>query len=135
MSIRTITTVLASSLLGGIFALLVQAWLTPPPSSRPYDAAFAHIGLDYPRHLGIAYASAWEDGATRLECGASPSAAIAAVGREWDANRAFLFDRMLTAEFARIIPEQQPDAEVSPSQRDAMARAWRGFARGLRGLR
>jgi len=134
-SLRTLAPVMLSSFLGGCIAIAVSACLDPARGQPTYDADFARLGREYPAALGRQYAAAWEAGALRLECGDDLSKAIAVVGREWDGNRAMLFDRTITTEFAKIVPEAQHDADVTPSQRAAMARAWRGFARGLRGQR
>jgi hypothetical protein len=126
-------TVGLSSLVGGVVAIGVTARLGEPagPPAPPRDAHFVEVGRAYLPELGKAYAAAWEEGAKGLEAGQPLSASVAAVGKAWDANRAQLFDRMATPEFARIIPESQKDADVTPPQRAAMAAAWRGFAAGL----
>ncbi len=130
---RTLLTVALSSLLGGAVAIGVSARLGRPagPPAPAIDANFVHLGRAYLPGLGTAYAAAWEEGAKALDAGQPLSAAIAAVGKAWDANRTQLFDRMATPEFAKIVPESQKDADVTPQQRAAMAAAWRGFASGL----
>jgi hypothetical protein len=126
-------TVGLSSLVGGAVAIGVSGRLGDPagPPAPPQDAHFVKVGRAYLPGLGKAYAAAWEEGAKGLEAGQPVSAAIAVVGKAWDVNRAQLFDRMATPEFARIIPESQKDADVTSQQRAAMAAAWRGFASGL----
>jgi hypothetical protein len=126
-------TVGLSSLVGGAVAVGVSAHLGQPagPPAPPRDPQFVKLGQAYLRGLGKAYAAAWEEGANGLEAGQPFSTGIAAVGKAWDANRAQLFDRTATPEFAKIIPESQKDADVTPQQRAAMAAAWRGFASGL----
>lgn len=130
---RTLLTVGLSSLLGGAVAIGVSLHLGAPggPPGPPQDPHFVPIGRAYLPELGRAYAAAWEEGAKGLDSGQPVSAAVAAVGRAWDANRARLFDRMATPDFARIIPESQKDDDTTPQQRAAMAAAWRGFAAGL----
>ena len=122
-----------SSLVGGTVAIWVSARLgdTDGPPSPRQDPHFVRVGRAYLPGLGKAYAAAWQEGAKGLEAGQPLSAAIAAVGRAWDSNRAQLFDRVATPEFARIIPESRKDADITPQQRAAMAAAWRGFASGL----
>jgi hypothetical protein len=130
---RTLLTVALSSLLGGAVAIGAAAWLAGPagPPALPTDPNFVRIGRAYLPGLGKAYAAAWEEGAKALDSGQPFSAAIAAVGKTWDANRTQLFDQMATPELAKILPESQKDADVTPQQRAAMAAAWRGFAAGL----
>src|SRR5262249_35497331 len=126
-------TVGLSSLVGEAVAIGVPARLGEPagPPAPPPDPHFRKVGPADPPGVGKAYAGAWEEGAKGLEAGQPFSTAIAAVGKAWDANRAQLFDRMATPEFAKIIPESQKDAAVTSHQRAAMAAAWRGFASGL----
>jgi hypothetical protein len=129
----TLLTIGLSSLVGGAVAIGVSVRLAEPagPPAPAKDPHFVKVGRAYLPDLGKAYAAAWEEGAKGLEAGQPLSAAVAAVGKAWDANRAQLFDRTATAEFAKIIPESQKDADVTPQQRAAMAAAWRGFAAGL----
>jgi hypothetical protein len=130
---RTVLTVALSSLLGGAVAIGVSARLGEPagPPAPPHDAHFVRLGRAYLPGLGKAYAAAWEEGAKGLEAGQPVSAALAAVGNAWAANRTQLFDRMVTPEFAKVIPQSQKDADITLQQRAAMAAAWRGFALGL----
>jgi hypothetical protein len=126
-------TVAFSSLVGGAVAIGVSARLGGPsgPPAPPHDPQFVPLGRAYLPGLGKAYAAAWEEGAKGLEAGQPLSAALAAVGKAWDASRTQLFDRMATPEFAKIIPESRKDADITLQQRAAMAAAWRGFALGL----
>jgi hypothetical protein len=130
---RTLLTVALSSLLGGAVAIGAAAWLGRPagPPAPPTDPNFVRIGRAYLPGLGKAYAAAWEEGAKALDSGQPFSTAFAAVGKTWDTNRTQLFDQMATPELAKILPESQKDADVTPQQRAAMAAAWRGFAAGL----
>lgn len=132
-STRTLLTVALSSLLGGTVAIGLSARFGEPagPPAPPSDPHFVKVGRAYLPGLGKAYAAAWEEGAKMLDVGQPLSAAIAAVGKAWDANRTQIFDQMATPEFAKIIPESQKDADLTPQQRAAMAAAWRGFASGL----
>ena len=59
------------------------------------------------------------------------AAALDAVSKSWSANRAQLYDHVLTPEFSRIVAESIKDADVTPVQRAALAAAWRGLSRGL----
>jgi hypothetical protein len=120
--------------MGGAVAIGVSVYLHEPagPPAPLQDTHFVKVGRAYLPGLGKAYAAAWEEGAKGLDAGQAFSAAVAAVGKAWDANRAQLFDQVATPEFAKIIPESQKDADVTPQQRAAMAAAWRGLASGLR---
>lgn len=130
---RTILTIVLSSLLGGAVATGIATSLDRPagPPQPAYDPKLVPVGRAYLPGLGKAYAAAWEEGAKALDAGQPLSAAVATVGKSWDASRSQLFDRLATPEFARIVPESQKDADVTPAQRAAMAAAWRGFALGL----
>jgi hypothetical protein len=130
---RTLLTVGLSALLGGALAFGIGAYLREPagPPAPPQDPQFVRVGRAYLPGLGKAYAAAWEEGAKGLDAGQPLSAALAAVGKAWDTNRAQLFDQMATPAFAKIVPESQKDADVTPQQRAAMSAAWRGFAAGL----
>jgi len=130
---RTLLSVALSSLLGGAVAIGVSDRLRAPagPPAPPTDPKFVRLGRAYLPELGKAYAAAWEEGAKALDAGQPLSAAIAAVGKTWDANRTQLFDQKATPEFAKIVPESQKDADITPQQRAAMTAAWRGFASGL----
>jgi hypothetical protein len=130
---RTLLTVALSSLLGGAVAISIITWLGRPagPPLPPHDPNFVRVGRAYLPGLGKAYAAAWEEGAKSLEAGQPLSAAVASVGKAWEASRTQLFDQLATPEFAKIVPESQKDADVTPAQRAAMAAAWRGLALGL----
>jgi hypothetical protein len=79
------------------------------------------------------YASAWYEGARKLEEGRTVEDAIAEVARSWEAGRVDLFDRLVTPEFAAIVPQgaSHPPRLEGVTDRRAMARAWRAFAAGL----
>jgi hypothetical protein len=133
---RTLFTVVFSSILGGAVSLAVFAWIIPHGSSPkpvpPHDPRFVTLGRGYLSGLGIAYAGAWEDGATLLDSGQGLSTALDTIKKSWAANRAQLFDHVVTPEFAKLIPEATKDADVPPQTRAALSAAWRGFAMGLR---
>ncbi len=78
-----------------------------------------------------AYATAWVEGAKALEAGRPVDAALAEVGRAWDSGRTALFDRLLTPPFNRVVPEGRDDSATTLADKLALARAWRGLARGL----
>jgi hypothetical protein len=104
----------------------------PAPVDPNADPAFVTLGQTYKPLLGPAYAAAFEAGASALDAGQPFSAAVGVVARNWDSSRAALFVAQLTPKFAAIIPETTADAAVTPAQRAAMAKAWRGLAAGLR---
>jgi hypothetical protein len=133
---RTIVTVVVSIVVGGVMAIGASTWLAPSsgPASGPqppYDPRFVPVGRAYLTELGKAYAEAWDEGAKDLEAGQGLAPALAAVAKAWEQNRVQLFDRMVTPEFDRLIPETKKETEVTPQERAAMAAAWRGFALGL----
>jgi hypothetical protein len=101
------------------------------PAPSEVDARFRTLGRAYLPALGHAYAAAWLEGAKALEAGQPVDLALAAVGRSWDSGRTALFDRMVTPQFHKIVPEGRADAEITPAEKKALASAWRGFARGL----
>ena len=96
-----------------------------------HNAEFVALGRAYLPQLGKAYAAAWEEGAKQLEAGGGIAASLDAVSQTWLSNRTQLYDRVLTPEFAKILPESVEDAEVTPQERSAMAAAWRGLSLGL----
>ncbi len=130
---RTLVTVVFSGLVGGAVAIGVAEWHARPagPPAPPHDPRFEKLGHEYLPGLGKAYAAAWEEGARSLDAGQPLSASLAAVSKAWEANRISLFDKSVAPELARIVPESQKDADVTPAQRAAMAAAWRGLALGL----
>ena len=129
-------TIVILSVLGGSLLLGVSLWRRSPdepfPARKPdHDPHFVTLGGAYIAQLGKAYASAWNKGANALDAGESISSAIETVAKSWSANRADLYDRFITPQFAKILPEGIRDEDVTPSERAAMAAAWRGFALGL----
>jgi hypothetical protein len=93
------------------------------------DASFVKIGKTYPRLLGKAYGEAWSDGADALEGSKSIKDSLDAVSKSWEAARTKIFESELTPAMAKIVPENQTD--LSPAERAAMVRAWRGLAKGM----
>lgn len=134
---HTLLTGILSSLLGGIVAIGVSDRFRPavgavgeaPP---PFDQRYVALGQAYLPQLGEAYASAWDEGAKALDAGKTIPSAVDTVGQAWTANRTALYDKVLTPELAKIVPEDLKDSAVTPAQRAAMAAGWRGFAIGLR---
>jgi hypothetical protein len=103
------------------------------PVAPVVDDRFVALGKAYLPELGKVYASAWTDGAGALEAGQPVDKALQAVSAAWDAGRVSLFDRLITPELVKIVPQGQADSAISPAQRAELARAWRGFASGLSG--
>jgi hypothetical protein len=95
------------------------------------DGRFIPLGQNYLPELGRLYGKAWVEGAKRLESGQSVPTALTTVRSLWDAGRVQLFDRMITPEFARIVPESRAPSQYTFAERQALAKAWRGFAAGL----
>jgi hypothetical protein len=135
-SLRGFLTFVISLSAGAALAIVILAasGLTRLPTPDPgaaRDARFAALGRAYLPRLGKAYSSAWEDGAKALEAGKGVSAALEIVSQSWSANRTKLYDEMLTPELAKIVAESVKDSDVTPSERAAMAAAWRGLSLGL----
>jgi hypothetical protein len=101
------------------------------PPTLTVDARFTAIGKDYAPKLAAAYAAAWTAGAFELGDGSSPPAALGVVASTWATKRADLFDAVIKPELSKIVPEDTPDADVTPAERAALAAAFRGLAAGL----
>ncbi len=134
---RSVMTVAISGAVGAAVSIGVSQWLrmsegpapSPPP---PVDRRFVALGRAYLPQLGNAYAAAWDHGAKALDSGQDLSAALDLVAQTWTANRTDVYNKLLTPEQVKIVPESTKDADVTPAERAAMAAAWRGFALGLR---
>ncbi len=136
-SSRSLLTVAISGVVGAAVSFGVSQYLRtfegPNPSPpAPVDRRFVALGRAYLPQLGNAYAAAWERGAKALDSGQGLSAAIEVVAQTWTVNRTDIFNKLLTPEQAKIVPESTKDADVTPAERAAMAAAWRGLALGLR---
>jgi hypothetical protein len=133
---RTLVTVTLSSVLGGALAIGVADWLRTfeGPTGNPQpsrDRRFVSLGRAYLPQLGKAYAAAWDQGAKALDSGQGISAALDTVAQTWTASRTEIYDKLLTPELAKIVAESVKDSDITPTERAAMAAAWRGFALGL----
>jgi hypothetical protein len=133
---RTLVTVTLSSVLGGALAIGVADWLqtSAGPTGNPqpsHDRRFVSLGRAYLPRLGKAYAAAWDQGAKALDSGQGISAALDTVAQSWTANRTEIYDKLLTPELAKIVSESVKDSDITPTERAAMAAAWRGLALGL----
>jgi hypothetical protein len=95
------------------------------------DARFVPLGQVYLPELGRLYAAAWTEGAKALEAGQQVDVALKRVSQAWDSGRVVLFDRLVTPQFSKVLPEGRAEAESKAADKMALARAWRGFARGL----
>jgi len=109
-----------------------QVPVKPDPSLPPTAQSLVKLGKTYTINLGKVYASAWEAGAAALEAGKPVSAALGVVHESWDRDRGQLFDRSVSVEFAKLVPEGKADGDVTAAERAALAKAWRSFATGLR---
>jgi hypothetical protein len=113
----------------------IIAWLGggshPSPAPPAFDERFIALGKTYVPELGRAYAAAWNEGANALESGQPVAASLKTVSDDWDTGRVQLFERLISPEFSKIVPEGQADADALLVNRMALARAWRGFAIGL----
>jgi hypothetical protein len=138
---KTILIIALSGAVGAgltVAAPSIIAWIgggahPTPPAPPNFDERFIPLGRAYVPELGKAYATAWIEGAKALESGQPVAASLKTVSDSWDTSRVQLFDRLVTPEFAKIVPEGQADADALLVNRMALARAWRGFALGLSG--
>lgn len=116
---------------------LLFAWLftrrDDTPSPGDYDRRFVAVGKAYLSDLGPAYATAWEDGAKVLDAGQSIGMALDTVAKSWEANRKVAGNKRLTPELNKVVAESKPDSEVTSEDRAALAKAYRGLAKGLGG--
>src|SRR5262249_27491449 len=96
-----------------------------------FDPRFVPIGQKYVPGLGKDYAEGWEDGAKILDAGQPIGTALDTVAKSWEANRTGHFRAMITPEFSKVVAEQKPEKDVTPEDRASLAKAWRGFAKGL----
>jgi hypothetical protein len=105
----------------------------PARTSASRADRFTRLGRAYLPELGRVYAAAWYEGARGLEEGRTIDVAITAVAKSWEAGRVKLFDRLVTPEFAAIVPQDasRPPRLEGDTDRQALARAWRAFAAGL----
>jgi hypothetical protein len=136
---RTLVTVTLSTVLGGAVAIGVSDWIRPSggPTGSPQsrhagiDRRYESLGRAYLPQLGKAYAAAWDQGAKALDSGQGISAALDTVAQTWTASRTEIYDKLLTPELAKIVSESVKDSDITPTERAAMAAAWRGLALGL----
>lgn len=103
---------------------------TPPPASSSTDP-IAATGHTYGTNLLKVYAAAWQDGARKLDGGATVEAGLATVAKSWTTGRGDLYDGALTPVFKTIVPEGTADGDVTPAQLKIMAAAFRSIAAGL----
>lgn len=137
MKVSFVLAMVAMLGLGGFNMVMVARKLdeihSVVPPKPAYDPAFAEIGEAYAAKLPTSLASAWDDGAAMLEVGQPFESSLSYVTNAWNSARKDTFDQLVTPGFARILPEGARAADMTPAQRVAMAKAWRGLARGLRG--
>lgn len=132
----TVAALSASFILGTLMSIGGVSCRSAPDRPAPLaplsPQGLIRLGRTYTGNLGKVYASAWETGASALEAGKSVSEAVDSVAAAWDQDRVRLFNRFVAIEFDKIVPQGKADSEISTAERAALARAWRGFAAGLR---
>jgi hypothetical protein len=129
-------TFLFSLVVALVIALVIVLRAGGGSSPRPdynFDKAFVDLGAEYGATMPEAYAGAWVAGARSLDRGSTVSASLLHVAKLWDAARKKAFDEEVSPRFNEVLPEKTPEKEIEPSQRRALAAAWRGFAAGLNG--
>lgn len=104
---------------------------TDAPTTKPYDAAFTKVGKSYGKSLNLAYAEGYEAAADVLEKGGTVSQSTETLKSVALKSRSDEFTKSVQPGLARILPEGAEP--TSPTQREAFVKAYRGFARGLRG--
>ena len=87
------------------------------------DVRFIPLGKTYLPELSLVYAAAWNEGAKAHESGQPITAALKSVGQSWDSGQVQFFDSLVTPEFSKFVPENQPEAEAKPTDLAALARA------------
>lgn len=103
----------------------------PTPAHKTTD--FVALGKAYAKELGASYAPAWASYATDLDAGKPLKDAATAMNASWTQNRTAVYEKLIAPELNAIVPENTPDAQVTASQRKALAAAARNFAKGLGG--
>lgn len=116
---------------GLLFAWLFTRHDSPGPGD--YDRHFIAVGKAYLGDLGPAYASAWEDGAKVLDAGQPIGVALDTVAKSWEANRKAAGNKRLTPELSKVVEQGKDEKEVTTGDRAALAKAYRGIAKGLGG--
>jgi hypothetical protein len=104
----------------------------PAPLAPLSPQGLVRLGKTYTVNLGKVYASAWETGAASLDAGKPVSEALGSVRAAWDQDRGRLFNRFISIEFDKIVPQGKADADVTAAERAELSKAWRSFAAGLR---
>lgn len=123
-----------AALVAAFWFLVLPGWnpLSPKPVPKPFDPSFVSVGQAFPAELASEYAAAWEAGADAIDSGMTVTGGQQVVGKQWDAGRSKVFDAVATPHLLKIVPEGATDANITASQRAAVAKAWRGIAQGLR---
>ena len=130
---RTIAIALVSSLFGSIGAVSLDRYLHDRQCVQPapFDSSFVAVGKGYARQLAQSYSQSWEEGAKALDSGQDVAAALKAVTDSWQSKRQDLFEKAVTPNLSKIVPEAKAAADLTATDRAALARAFRGLARGL----
>lgn len=118
---------------GLMFAWLLSGRDGPAPTPGDFDPRFVSVGKAYLHDLGSAYAPAWEDGAKILDAGQSIGMALDATAKAWEVNRKAAFNKRITPELSKVVEQSKDDKDVTPEDRAALAKAYRGLAKGLSG--
>ena len=93
----------------------------------------ATLGKKFARTMAPTFADGWLAAANALEQGKSMADAQAALQTTWQTARSQSFAQQVGPEFSRVLPEGAEPTD--PTQRAAVVRLWRDFARGLKGER
>jgi hypothetical protein len=101
----------------------------PPEPAKP-ASEYESLGRAYRAVLPRTYGAAWIKAADQLEAKVAMGKIQADLQAEWQDAREGAFGTAVQPAFARLLPE---GTEPTDAQRSPLARAWREFARGLKG--
>lgn len=132
---RLVSFVLDAVLITGILA--VGVWIgrrapdAPSPAPAAYDKALVPIGRAYAGVVLSTYATAWNQAADAVASGKPVSDSLAALRTAWEAERTKQYQAAVSPAFWAIVPENATEESITPTQRAALAAAFRGFAKGV----
>lgn len=101
--------------------------------SNPETVNGHSLGQKFAKTMAPTFADGWLAAANALEQGKSMADAQAALQTTWQTARSQSFAQQVGPDFNRVLPEGAEPTD--PTQRAAVVRLWRDFARGLKGGR
>ncbi len=115
----------------------LSAWGTSVLHSSghgPLESAVLNVrttGKLYAKGPESASAVAWTERSQVLETGQGIENSLGVVEKSWKAGRTSLFDKSTVPCFSTVVPEGQPNAEATVSERVTLATLWCELAAGL----